>query len=188
MDSAVDHLIQLVGAPAHPAGRADIDDPRWSDIEYRLDLQFPADYKELIATFGTSTWGGFLNVLNPFSTLAALHLERAGRGMLGTIHGVRRVEPEAVPYSVFPEKCGLFPWAITDNGDALFWLTEGPSSWWSTVILEARGSERERHVLTASAVIYEFLTAKLQSPLLLEPFGGNQPPARYRNSESLRTG
>ena len=188
MDSAVDDLVQLVGAPPHPAGSAPVDDPRWSAIEYRLDLEFPPDYKQLIAAFGTSTWGGFLNVLNPFSRLDALHLERAGYRMLGTVHGVRRQEPEAVPYGVFPEKCGLFPWAITDNGDALFWLTEGPSSWWSTVILEARGPECERHALTASAVIYEFLRAKLQSPLLLDPFRGNCPPTRWRNPESQSTG
>src|SRR5262245_40577652 len=140
MEPELEELLRLVGAPVEPVEVGAPDAPAWRAVEYRLGLELPSDFKALIATFGNAQFADFLGVLSPFSSNAHIHLERRANKLLGAAHETRRKNPTAIPYALFPETCGLFPWGVTDNGDALFWLTEGPSSWWHTVVLEARGS------------------------------------------------
>jgi hypothetical protein len=177
MESGLDRLVALVGRPKQPKDSVPIDSPVWQGPEHRLGFAFPADYKGLIATFGLHAWGGFLHVLNPATANEHLQLERGGLGMLGALHEVRRKYPDEVPFPLFPEERGLFPWGVTDNGDTLLWLTQGPSDWWPTVVLAARDPEREQHPLTMTALLAAFLVGELPSPLLLEPFGGEKPLA-----------
>jgi hypothetical protein len=175
VDSELDDLVKLIGLPAKPVDAVPADSPAWRDVEFRLSLEFPVDYKHLIAKLGTGSFADFLHVLNPFSSNHNLHLERAAHRILGATHEIRRSSPDDIPFAIFPETCGLFPWAITDNGDTLFWLTEGPSAWWPIVILQARAPEHEHHMLGASAVLSRFLRGTIVSKILLDPFEGKIP-------------
>ncbi|NUP08807.1 MAG: hypothetical protein HOW73_22395 [Polyangiaceae bacterium] len=164
----IQRLIDLVGYPEKPHGIG----TDWTGVERRLALSLPSDFKQLVAVFGTGPWGGFLHVLTPFAENELL-LERAANRALGALHTIRRAHPEQVPFALFPEELGLFPWGITDNGDTLFWLTEGFH--WSTVVFDARAAAWERHDLSSSALIRAFLLGVLPSRCLLEPFAGERP-------------
>ena len=175
MESGISALIGLLGRPNQTREVIDVDSPSWTGPEYRLCLSFPADYKELLATFGLHCWGDFIHVLSPDTTNENLHLERAGLASLGALHEIRRKEPDAVPFAVYPERCGLYPWGVTDNGDTLFWLTQGPPDQWPTVVIAARDRKHERHQYTATALLAQFLVGDLDSVLLLAPFEGQKP-------------
>ena len=58
---------------------------------------------------------------------------------------VRKQVPDAIVHPLFPDKGGLLPWATTDNGDTLYWLTEGPPEAWPTLINYSRSSEYHRY-------------------------------------------
>ncbi len=175
MESGLLALVALLGRPTQVQDPVPADSPAWADAEFRLGLSFPLDFKELLATFGQHAWGGFLHVLGPAIANENLDLERRGLAILGGILEIRRKEPDSVPFAVFPEQCGLFPWGVTDNGDTLLWLTQGPPDYWLTVIVAARDPEYERHQCTATALLSGFLTGDLESAMLLDPFEGQKP-------------
>ncbi|WP_366516604.1 SMI1/KNR4 family protein [Solimonas fluminis] len=175
MDSGVAQLESMLGTPYKPVESIAVSSCRWVDSEARLGLEFPSDYKALIETFGSHAWGGFINTLTPAHANRHLELEARGLRILGSIHEVRHECPGIIPYPVYPESCGLFPWAVTDNGDYLCWLTLGYANWWPTVVIEARGGAVEKHAMTATALIASFLEGSLKSPVLVGPFGGRLP-------------
>lgn len=45
----------------------------------------------------------------------------------------RQEWPWSLPWPIYPEPGGLFPWAVTDNGGTLYWLTEGEPDGWPTL-------------------------------------------------------
>jgi hypothetical protein len=165
-------LVALVGRPSNPSGSG----ADWTGVEERLSLEFPAEFKQLVHVFGTGPWAGFLHVLSPFATNELL-LERCALRSLGALHEIRRTRPDDVPYALYPESLGLFPWAITDNGDTICWLTEGFN--WPTVIFPPRDPTFEVHRLSPASLIAEFLNGTLQSPCLIEPFEGDAPVTRH---------
>ena len=175
MDSGISDLIGLVGTPRHPRARVAVEAQVWADVEYRLGLPCPPDFKQLLATFGEHAWGGFLWVLSPSSSNENLHLERRGHRLPGALHELRRKDADEIPFALYPETSGLLPWGVTDNGDMLLWLTQGPAHWWPTIIVEARGPHHERHQFSATQLLARFLQAELESRLLLELFEGEAP-------------
>lgn len=54
-------------------------------------------------------------------------------GWLDQERGSRNSKPEKCPYPFYPEPGGLLPWAGTDNGDRVCWLTEGQPDGWTVV-------------------------------------------------------
>jgi hypothetical protein len=183
VSSAVDELIALAGVPQEARDARAPDASEWKDVEFRLGLELPDDYKQLIAAFGSSNFGDFIIVLNPFSNAEHRQLERRAHTLVGATLESRRSDPESIPFAVFPEQCGLFPWAVTDNGDTLFWLTEGPSAYWPMVVLESRGPGHERHKAGTCALLCAFLKAELSSPILLDPFKGKRPLDAHRAAQ-----
>src|SRR5678816_3550004 len=152
----VEQLLALVGKPAAPmASGSD-----WAPVERRLSLEFPTEIKQLVQLFGIGPWADFLHMLSPFATDELL-LERSALRSLGALHEIRRSYPKQVPYAVYPEQLGLFPWAGTDNGDTICWLTEGYR--WPIVVFPPRDPEFEVHYLPTASFILEFLKGTLRS-------------------------
>lgn len=174
-ESAVPELARLFADAARPEAVVSPESPVWPTTEYRLGLVLPGDFKELLSLFGEHLWGGFLAVLSPGATRDHLHLVRAGLEILGATHEARRSRPRDVPFALYPEKGGLFPWGRTQNGDTLFWSTEGTPETWPTVVVEARGARCERLSMSMSQVLLHFLQGTVASTLLLAPFDGRAP-------------
>jgi SMI1-KNR4 cell-wall len=139
-------LCDVVAPPIAPLEAGAKED--WKKVESSLSLELPDDYKNLVTSYGSGCWKQFLWILNPFSTNRNLNLIEQATCQLTAEREIRASCPEDVPFALYPESAGLFPWAITDNGDRLYWLTEGDPSDWPIIVYESRGPRFDRHKLS----------------------------------------
>jgi hypothetical protein len=143
---------------------AETHDPRWAAIEGELGLRLPGSYKALVERFGASSWRDFLHVLSPFDQ--RLELRRRGGRALEADRAVRREFPAHYPLPLFPEPGGLLPWAVSDNGDVLYFITAGTPDQWPTVIKGARAPEFEVSFLPPALLVHHFAAGRLRSVIL----------------------
>ena len=149
-------------------GGADESDERWVAVEEALGLRLPGNYKKLVDLFGASSWGEFLHVLSPFDE--RLNLQQVGGQKLDADRDSRTEFPSHYPLPLYPEPGGLLPWAITDNGDTLYFITRGPPDDWPTVIKGARPPEFEVSFLPPAWLVHGIAAGTLRSTVL--PTGG----------------
>jgi hypothetical protein len=84
--------------------------------------------------------------------------------------------PIAAPYPAYPETGGVLPWAQTDNGDVVYWLTEGSSDSWPIVLIEARHGSHEEYTLSTTEFLARLLAGTLNSKILPARLGENGTP------------
>jgi hypothetical protein len=137
-------------------------DPRWSAVEAELGLSLPGSYKVLVERFGASSWREFLHVLSPFD-------ERGWRRVAATLEAdraLRRDFPHYYPLPLHPEPGGLLPWAVSDNGDTLYFVTAGPPDEWPTLVKGPRAPEFEVSFMAPAALVHAFASGRLHSLVL----------------------
>ena len=139
---------------------------RWLLIERELRIGLPATYKNLIDEFGESSWDDFLHILSPFSENPYLNLIEMGQMTLEADRISRRSFPAHYPVPLYPEKGGLLPWAGTDNGDSLYWITAASPDEWPTVIKGPRAPEFEVNFMPPHLLVYHFAAGTLRSTIL----------------------
>jgi hypothetical protein len=161
-------LCEAVPPPADPveAGRAEA----MAAVEERLGLALPADYKSLIGAYGTGSWKDFLLVLNPFASNRYLNLFEQTQRQLDAERVIRAAWPSEVPFAIYPEPGGLLPWAMTDNGNRLYWLTQGHPDDWPTVIYESRGPRHDRHQVSCCEFLRRWVAGQLRVSVFPEDF------------------
>ncbi|GGE27443.1 hypothetical protein GCM10011571_32090 [Marinithermofilum abyssi] len=103
----------------------------FEDIEKQLGTPLPTDYKEFISIYGTGSIEHFIWVLNPFVDNEHLNLISEKSDILDAYTVLKNEFPHHFKHEVYPNKNGLLPWGITDNGDELFWLTDGTPDHWN---------------------------------------------------------
>lgn len=146
MDVWVRRLVDLVGW--EPLGL----DIEWADIERRVGVTFPADYKELCEVFGEGEFDTWLWI---FSS--------GGGSMHFLPDNLKRLRGDAafharyfLPYTVFDGTSGLIPWASTEQGDNLYWDVQGPSGW--EIIAAADEKPWHRLRMSTAEAVYRMLT------------------------------
>ena len=152
-------------------------DSQWSEVEQKLGWILPSDYKALIENYGTGCWLDFLWVLNPFSENVNLNLLDQAEIILEGERLVKSKYPDMIPFVLHPEKGGLFPWAITDNGDRLFWLTDDETGVFQIVVYESRGPEYEVYDLSCSEFLLQWLSGELRVGIFPDEFEYNKKDA-----------
>lgn len=155
-----------------PAKPSEIPDGGWQSVQARLGIEFPADYKEFIARYGTGAIDSFLWVLSPFATNRHLNLFDEGRAKLEALSELRY---ESIPYPLFPDAGGILPWGVTDNGDVLYWLCNGPPSDWVIVVNESRGPRWREFKLSTSEFLAAVVTRELVVDVFPEDFPSESP-------------
>lgn len=133
MPTTLQQLTQLAAPPQSEPGRLD-----WLSVERSLGTALPADYKELIATYGSGFFDGFLTVYHPTIENEHLNLIANKREVLWAERHVAEEDPGECPYSLTDED-GLVPWGRTIDGDDCYWIRENrqPSEW----IIVVRGRQ-----------------------------------------------
>lgn len=116
----IENLIKVMQPPIHPSEVGSLQG--WIDIEQKMNIKFPNDYKEYISTYGTGRIGEFLWVLNPFSKYTNANLIDDMEHFQWAYSELRKDFPENYPRPHFPKNNSLIPWGGTDNGDYLFWV------------------------------------------------------------------
>ena len=163
MTSTVEDLLIQVPPPQtsfHPAS----DD--WLNVEKKLGLNFPDEYKTIIEIYGDFHWATFLHLLNPFSSNKYLNLLTQLEMTLEAERQTRADFPEFYPLALYPEANGLLPLFITDNGDVGFWITYLQPEKWSILLKDARGPEFEVHFFSVAMFLYQFTGGRFQSIIL----------------------
>lgn len=148
-------------------------DPRWPAVEAELGLGLPGSYKVLVERFGASSWRDFLHILSPFD-------ERRWQRVTATLVAdrvLRQEFPQHYPLPLYPEPGGLLPWAVTDNGDMLYFVTAGPPDGWPTLIRGPRAPEFEVSFVPPAALVLAFATGRLRSLVLPGPDQDAEPSA-----------
>jgi hypothetical protein len=138
-------------------------DGSWSQVERTLGTSLPDDYKDFIRIYGSGRIGHFMGVLNPFAKNPNMNLLEKSRELLDTLRYLRD-DGEPIPYAIYPTSGGLFPVAVTDNGDVINWLTNGGAADWTIVVNESRGPDYEQFDCNLTA----FLQGLLDQSLICE--------------------
>lgn len=134
---------------------------KWLEVEQECGIVFPRDYKAFIQTYGTGVIGRFLVVWNPFSDNSHVNLLSMIWETLDILKYLKNLYGDEYTHILYPEKCGLLPFADTPNGDILCWKTDGDPEQWTLVYLNDCGPKYEEHQLSLT----EFLVANLKGEL-----------------------
>jgi hypothetical protein len=145
-------LTSLVEPPTTPREVPKRSD--WKRAEKYFGTALPQDYQEFVTTYGTGVLGHFLVVCNPFSQDKGFALPEFVDRVCKNLKDLKNTEGDSqVPFGIFPERPGLFPWGGDENGNGLYWLTEGEPDAWPCVLGEGRGPRWERYEMTMTAFL-----------------------------------
>ena len=163
----------LMPPPEHPVGV-----PTDSDFARAVDLGvagFPRDFVAFLASYGTGCIDQFIWIFSPGSKNKNLNLLYQIPLQLGVLRELRAEGDEKCPYSVFPQREGLLPFGITDNGDVLYWKTAQASADWRIVVAESRGPTFEEFEGTMTEFLIAVLMKRHRVGAFPEDFPSAQP-------------
>ncbi|OAH97874.1 SMI1/KNR4 family protein [Methylomonas methanica] len=165
----IERVKSILSPPSRPTDVPKNDD--WQEIEARMGTLLPSDYKEFVNKYGTGRIANFLWIFNPFSRNENLNLETQldrQRDVFADLESFG----EVLPYKLFPKDGGIFPFAMTDNGDVLFWRTCGNPDQWSLVVNDARSPEWQEFALPFGEFLFELLSGRLVCVVFPRSFPG----------------
>jgi hypothetical protein len=144
--------------PARPDG--------WPDIEAALGTALPGDFKDFTELYGSGTVDDFLYLFNPFAAGEDGNLLVEKDRVLAAYRQTRARFPERLSLPPFPEPGGVLPLGRTDNGDELYWVTEGQPDEWPLALLESRASFQELHPMPVTGFLAALAANELDSRVL----------------------
>lgn len=174
-------LVSVLSPPKHPRETGSAEG--WKQVEARLSTMLPGDYRAFITKYGSGCIDGFLWVDNPFTQLSGLNLFTRSSSQLDALRVLRGdIDPELVPYPVFPERGGVLPWGGTDNGDVLYWITRNSPSEWIVAVGESRGPMWEEYDCSMTEFLVKLLSKEIRSDIFPEEFPSDSPGFRVVTS------
>jgi hypothetical protein len=155
-------LTELVPPPAHPTEVGTREE--WEQKERELGTKLPEDYRQFVFTYGTGLFGNLYVVLNPFAASEHIALVPRSRAICEIYREIKEREgAEAVPYPIFPERGGLLPCAVDQNGNFYFWLTKGRPGAWRVVQDKSRGVGMTAHDCSLTGFLVGVLDGKIKA-------------------------
>ncbi|MDE1186003.1 MAG: SMI1/KNR4 family protein [Pantoea sp.] len=108
-------------------------------------ITFPTDYIEFIESYGTGRIADFIAILNPFTKNEDINFFEQKKLILEDFNYLINEDSSYYKYNLYPNKGGLLPVGITDNGDYLFWVVfdAEKSDEWGTAIIASRSPDVE---------------------------------------------
>lgn len=161
MVQTLEQLLAIMPAPETPLSASG----DWSGVVSMLGTDLPSDFVAFINMYGTGCIAEFLWVFNPFEKNVHLNLLSCSRLILEADREFRESYPQSLPEPLFPEPGGLLPWAVTDNGDRLYWRTKGDQNTWTVVVWESRGPEYESYALSMTGFLSAWLQGDIEVPV-----------------------
>jgi hypothetical protein len=160
----LERLRQLLPPPADPVEPGRPAD--WPAVERTLGTGLPGDFKAFTELYGSGTVDDFLYLFNPFTAGEDGNLLVEKDRVLAAYRQTRTRFPDRLPRPPFPEPGGLLPLGRTDNGDELYWVTDGHPDQWPVALLEARAALQERHRMPVTEFLAALATNQLASRIL----------------------
>lgn len=169
---SIDELERVLPPPRSPLDAPDQAD--WLVVEKALGLVLPNDYKEFVSQYGAGCIDGFVWPFNPVTQNHHINLLKQAVAQNDLLRLVQKQFPRDVPYDLFPHERGLLPWAVTDNGDVLFWLKRHETH--LIVVHDSRAPEWEEYDVSTTA----FLTQVLLRHIVVKVFPPEWPPTDHK--------
>ena len=162
----LDRLRQLLPPPADPVepGRPD----GWTAVERRLGTALPGDFKAFTERYGSGTVDAFLYLFNPFAASQDGNLVAEKDRVLAGYAQTRARFPDRLALPPFPEPGGVLPLGRTDNGDELYWVTDGDPDRWPVALVESRAALQELHHMSVTGFLTALAANQLVSRILPE--------------------
>ncbi|MGA4943991.1 SMI1/KNR4 family protein [Streptomyces cinereoruber] len=164
-DDALPRLREIVPAPDTPR-RKD-----WTGIEHVLGTGLPADYKELVRVYGGSNWDDYLYVLEPGCPNAHYDLLTWVEQQTEDLEDLWAYEEKPAELEA-GDGARVVPWAVTDNGECLYWLVRpglDPDGW-TVMVNEARGARWEHFSVSCTRFLASALSGDLRSGIISSSF------------------
>jgi len=160
----LERLRELLPPPAQPVepGRPD----GWAEVEAALGTELPGDFKAFTEPYGSGTVDDFLYLFNPFAAGQDGNLLAEKDRVLAGYRQIRAKYPKRLPLPPFPDPGGVLPLGRTDNGDELYWVTQGDPDGWPVALLEARTALQELHAMPVTGLLAALAANQLPSRIL----------------------
>jgi hypothetical protein len=149
-------------AEAQEPGRPD----GWPAVEAALGTGLPSDFKAFTELYGSGKVDDFLYLFNPFTQRPDGNLLVERDRVLAGYRQTRARFPDRLAWPPFPEEGGVLPLGRTDNGDELYWVTQGQPGDWPVALLEARAALQELHPMPVTAFLAALAANQLTSRVL----------------------
>lgn len=159
----IERIKELLAVPEATSGDKDGD---WGAVSTGSVDSLPDAYREFVSTYGTGSIGEFLWVLNPFCSNSSLNFSQS-QYFRNAYQSLKADFPQYYPRT----DTEFLPWAFTDNGDAIVWLTDNgdPNDW--HVCVQASDPAREEDTgLNTQKFLEALLEKKLPSSILPSQF------------------
>ncbi|MGK5678143.1 SMI1/KNR4 family protein [Actinoplanes sp. URMC 104] len=165
MSADVDELQRLVPPPP----RGDRPSPDWAEVSARLGTEVPADYVELVETYGGGQFDDYLYLLTPFAANDSYDMVREAWVRAEAFELLWSGSEPRPPFLDTPGQ-RLLPWASGENGEFCYWLvTPGVEpDRWPVVVNAGRGPEWEHFELGCAAFLLAVLRRRVDSEILMD--------------------
>jgi hypothetical protein len=192
-----DHLASLTGW----SGRG-MEDTDWTRTKGGLRIAIPPDFRDLAERFPAGTFQGYLDLVpSPLSLadlakrqLDLLRRERDGPDetdieeyrLMVELAAAENMEPPPdflddrtpIPYPLWPERGGIYPWAMAAEGATFFWLrSDKDPGAWPVVWFHGEDLKWERFDGTATELLIALVTGQIDTRRLGAPIF--PPPPRF---------
>lgn len=146
----------------------------WIKIEKEYGIQLPDDYKAFIEAYGSGSIDNFLWIFNPFSENKSINFE-ASTYFGKAYQELKAISPSAHRRPIYPLPGSFFTWAVTDNGDSLFWSIGTNGEIDGVGIHSSDPSDEELFEIGAIELVYRLVAKVERSALLPEAFPSELP-------------
>lgn len=172
--------------PPRPGSGLAVD---WAVVEDAWGLEFPSDYKNLIAHYGDVVLGDYLQVVAP-STVTPETCDEPGapRGGMGFITADARdtwVKTDHTQIDADPEE--LLVWGAASSADLFCWLTRGEPGTWPVLVFSHGDDVWTRHEFGMTEFLVRVLNARSGVEVMEEtPLWGDRRPSYVNSAEERR--
>ena len=161
----IDTLAQQLSPPTTPVDAPTEDDCLRAIAQLRI--RPPEEYLRFARLFGVGSIGQELFVFIPWATNENLDLIRQAPNQLAALAELKRAAPHLVPFPLWYEPGGFFPWGVSNNGDIFGWLTQGLQGNWKTAVVW-EGDPPEVFDLSMTEFLCGLLSGTLDSEVYAE--------------------
>ncbi|MEV6161918.1 SMI1/KNR4 family protein [Streptomyces sp. NPDC052052] len=161
----------------------------WSAIEEAWQLEFPADYKEIIARYGDVLLGNYLEVLAPGAfTPDTCDEPDAPLGGMGFITAdTRATWADTAPAGLDIESEELVTWGVASSADLFCWLARGEPAEWPVVVFSHGDDVWTQHDLGIAEFLCRVLQARPGVEVMTDsPLWGQKRPPYASEAERRR--
>ncbi|MCX0498899.1 SMI1/KNR4 family protein [Erwinia billingiae] len=127
-------------------------------------FSFPDDYVDFTKSYGTGRIADFIALFNPFTKNDDLNFFEQKKLILEDFNYLIEEDANYYKYTLYPNKKGLLPVGVTDNGDYFFWVVSSTedSNLWGTAIVASRSPDVEYFDESITSLLAGILSKKIK--------------------------